>query len=231
MRYIRTLSDISVCRPGSNFRSAHWQLSAAVVQKKGANGGPRLTPEGLWPRHPRRSGRREGNAGQHGTRAATREGASNCAPDQQQTHVHQQARPHQQQKPQPKGHSRQEPSRQRCRAGTSGQEAERVQRPRHAKAEDIRRVKRVNMQRLAHPRSSNSVTRQEIQAIKPQISRIRAIRRGSRAAEKDMLDAAPAAYHKGVPSSSTRRWRSNAMCRVKRCVYCSCSSLLGDRRF
>jgi hypothetical protein len=51
-------------------------------------------------------GRKEG-----GQRRATREeGASKCAPDQQRTHVHQQARPHQQQTPQPKGHSRQEPS-------------------------------------------------------------------------------------------------------------------------
>jgi hypothetical protein len=42
-----------------------------------------------------------------------RERSSNRAPDQQQTLVHQQARPHQQQKTQPKIHSRQEPSRQR----------------------------------------------------------------------------------------------------------------------
>jgi hypothetical protein len=49
-----------------------------------------------------------------------------------------------------------------------------------------------------HPRGRNSVTRQEIQEIKPQISRIRAIRRGSLAAEKEMLDAAAAAFHKGV---------------------------------
>jgi hypothetical protein len=65
-----------------------------------------------------------------------------------------------------------------------------------------RRVKRVNMQRLAHPRRRDSVTRQEIQEIKPQISRIRAVRRGSRAAEEEMLAAALAAFHQGVPPSS-----------------------------
>jgi hypothetical protein len=60
---------------------------------------PRLTPGGLRPRHPRKGGRREGNAGRHWLRVATREGArSNCAPNQQQTHSHQLARPQQQQK-------------------------------------------------------------------------------------------------------------------------------------
>jgi hypothetical protein len=92
------------------------------------------------------------------------------------------------------------------RAGTSGQEAERVEKPRHAKPTDIRRIKRVNMQCLAYPRTRDSVTRQEIQEVKPQISRIRAIRRGSLAAEKEMLDAAPAAFHKSVSPSSIR-WR------------------------
>jgi hypothetical protein len=54
-------------------------------------------------------------------------------------------------------------------------------------------------------RSRNSVIRQEIQKIKPQISRVRALKRGSLAAEEGMLDAAPAAFHQGVPPSSTRR--------------------------
>jgi hypothetical protein len=44
------------------------------------------------------------------------------------------------------------------------------------------------MQCLAHPRDRDSVTRQEIQEIKPKISRIRAIRRASLAAEEDMLN-------------------------------------------
>jgi hypothetical protein len=96
------------------------------------------------------------------------------------------------------------------RAGKRGQEAERVKKPRHAKPTDIRRAERVYMQRLAHPRSHDSVIIQEIQEIEPQISRIRAIRRGSFAAEKEMLDAAPAAFHKGVPPSSMRRCPSNA---------------------
>jgi hypothetical protein len=48
---------------------------------------------------------------------ATREGASNCAPDQQQAHVHQQALPHQQQTPQPKGRKRQEASTQQQKQG------------------------------------------------------------------------------------------------------------------
>jgi hypothetical protein len=56
-------------------------------RKKRANWGPRLTPEGLRLWHRRRGGRRASNAGQHGKRAATREGASNCAPDQQRTHL------------------------------------------------------------------------------------------------------------------------------------------------
>jgi hypothetical protein len=71
----------------------------------------------------------------------------------------------------------------RNRAGTSGQEAERIQEPRHAKTADSRRVKSVNMQRLAQVHSRYSVIRQEIQKIKPQISRIWALQRGSLAAE------------------------------------------------
>jgi hypothetical protein len=39
-----------------------------------------------------------------------REVASNCVPDQQLIHIHQQAQPHQQQKPQSKRHSSQEPN-------------------------------------------------------------------------------------------------------------------------
>jgi hypothetical protein len=60
-------------------------------------------------------------------------------------------------------------------------------------------MKRVNMQCLAHPRGHDSVTRQHIQEIRPQISTVLAIRRGSLAAKKEMLDAAPPAFHKGVP--------------------------------
>jgi hypothetical protein len=86
-------------------------------KRKKANRGPRLTPEGLRPRHPRRGGRNAGNAGQHGKRAATRGGASNGKPDHQQTCVHQQALPHQQQTPQPKGHNRQESSTQQEKQG------------------------------------------------------------------------------------------------------------------
>jgi hypothetical protein len=96
------------------------------------------------------------------------------------------------------------------RAGKSGQEAERVKKPRHANPTDIHRAERVYMQCLAHPRSRDSVTRQEIQEIKPQISRIRAVRRGSLAAEEEMLDAAPAAFHKGVPPRSMQRRPSDA---------------------
>jgi hypothetical protein len=157
-----------------------------------------------------------GNGGQHGKREATREGASNCAPDQQQTHVHQQALPHQQQTPPPKDitcNNRTHSNRNRAR--TSGKEAERIQEPLHTKAADSRRVKRVNMQCLAHVRIRDSVTRQEIQKIKPQISRIRALKRGSLAAGEEMLDAAPAAFHKGVPPSSTGRWPSDANLAVK----------------
>jgi hypothetical protein len=62
------------------------------------------------------------------------------------------------------------------------------------------------MQRLAHLRGRDSGRRQEIQEIKPQISSIRARRRGSLAVEEEMLDAAPAAFHKGTPPSSIR-WR------------------------
>jgi hypothetical protein len=58
-----------------------------------------------------------GNAGQHGKRAATREGSRNCAPDQQQTHVHQQTRQHLQQKSQLKEHSWQEPGTQQQKQG------------------------------------------------------------------------------------------------------------------
>jgi hypothetical protein len=96
------------------------------------------------------------------------------------------------------------------RAGKSGQEAERVDKPRHAKPTDIRRGERANMQCLAHPLDRDSVTRQEIQEIKPHISRIRAIRWGSLATEREMRDAAPAAFHTGVPPSSMRRFPSDA---------------------
>jgi hypothetical protein len=95
------------------------------------------------------------------------------------------------------------------------QEAERIQEPRHAKSVYIRRVKRGNMQLLAHVRSRYSVTRQEIQEIKPQFSRIRALRRGSLAVEEEVLEAAPVAFHQGVPPSSTGRWPSDANLAVK----------------
>jgi hypothetical protein len=39
--------------------------------------------------------------------------------------------------------------------------------------------------------------------------------RGSLAAEEEMLDAAPAAFHQGVPPSSTGRWPSDANLAVK----------------
>jgi hypothetical protein len=92
------------------------------------------------------------------------------------------------------------------RAGTSREEAERIKEPWHANGADNRRVTGVNMQRLAHPRGIDSVTSSTLQKIKPQISRIRASRRGSAAAEKAMLDAAPATFRNGVAPSSGR-WR------------------------
>jgi hypothetical protein len=104
----------------------------------------------------------------------------------------------------------------RIRAGTSGQEAEWIQEPGHAKVADICRVKRVNMQRLAHVCSRHSVTRHEIQEIKPQISRIWALKRGSLATEEEMMNAAPAAFNKGSPPSTTRRWPSDANLAVER---------------
>jgi hypothetical protein len=71
------------------------------------------------------------------------------------------------------------------RAGRSEKKAERVEKPRPAKAADISRVKRVNMQFLAHPRGHDSTSRQKIQEIKPQISGIQVIRRESLAAERE----------------------------------------------
>jgi hypothetical protein len=62
------------------------------------------------------------------------------------------------------------------------------------------------MQPLAHPRGHNSVTRQDIQDIKPQISKIRTIRRRSLATEEEMLEAAPAEFYPGAPPSSSW-WR------------------------
>jgi hypothetical protein len=84
-------------------------LHTCGAQKK--RGKSRTTP---YPRRASASappkGRKEGRQ-----RRATRDdggdderGRSNCAPDQQQTHGHQQARPHQQQNTQPKGQRRQE---------------------------------------------------------------------------------------------------------------------------
>jgi hypothetical protein len=51
-------------------RIMEWHCVFHWYDSKKANRGPRLTPEGLRPRHPRRGGRRVGNAGQHGKRAA-----------------------------------------------------------------------------------------------------------------------------------------------------------------
>jgi hypothetical protein len=50
----------------------------------------------------------------------------------------------------------------------------------------------------AHPPGNDSITRQKVQEIKPQISKIRATRRGCLAADQEMLDAALAAFHQGV---------------------------------
>jgi hypothetical protein len=63
------------------------------------------------------------------------------------------------------------------------------------------------MHSLMHPLGSDSATRQKIQEIKLQISRILVKTRGKLAAEQEMLDAAPAAFHQGVTPSSGG-WRS-----------------------
>jgi hypothetical protein len=78
------------------------------------------------------------------------------------------------------------------------------------KQRKFRGVKSGNMQFLAQPRSHDSVTRQHVRGIKPQTSRIRAIRQGSLAAKKEMLDAEPAAFHQGATPSSIRRWPGDA---------------------
>jgi hypothetical protein len=123
--------------------------------------GLRLTPGGLRPQHPQRGGKRRGNAGQHGTRVARRQGASNRAPGQQQTRVHQQASLHQQQEPQPKNKACNNRAHSITnRAETSGKEAVRMQEPRHTKVADIGRFTGVNMQCLAYLHGSHSVTRQ-----------------------------------------------------------------------
>jgi hypothetical protein len=95
-------------------------------------------------------------------------------------------------------------------ARSSRQEADRIQEPRHAKAPNIRRAKRVKLQFMAHLRGHDSVTREAIEEIKPQMSRIRALRWESLAAEVEMLNAAPSTYHKGVPLSSIWRWPGDA---------------------
>jgi hypothetical protein len=96
------------------------------------------------------------------------------------------------------------------RARTSGQEAGRIQEPRHAKATNSSRVKGVNVQCLAHPRSSDSVAGHKIQEIQPQIRRIRTARRRGFATEQEMLHAPPAAYNEGVPTSRGRRRSGDA---------------------
>jgi hypothetical protein len=86
------------------------------------------------------------------------------------------------------------------RVGTSGPETERIQEPRHARTLEHRKGKRVNMQCLEHARGScKSFRRDEIQETKPHTDRIRASRRKGLAAGKEMLDAALAAFHQGVP--------------------------------
>jgi hypothetical protein len=181
------------------------KISPLIEKRNKANPGPRLSPGGLRPQHPQK-GRKEGRQHlAHGTRAATRAGTSNCAPGQQQTSVHQQDSRMSNRSPNQKdiaGKNRTHSS--TNRTGTSGQEAERIQEPRHAETADSRRVKGVRMQRLAHQHGSDSVTRRKIQEIKPQIRRIQASRRGSLAAEQEMPDAAPATFYQGAPPSSGR---------------------------
>jgi hypothetical protein len=96
------------------------------------------------------------------------------------------------------------------RAGSRGQEAERIQEPRHAKAANSSRVKGVDVQCLAHPRSSDSVAGHKIQEIQPQISSIRTARRRGFATEQEMLDAPPAAFIEGVPTNHGRRRSGDA---------------------
>jgi hypothetical protein len=91
------------------------------------------------------------------------------------------------------------------RGRTSGQKAERNQEPRHAKAANSSRVKRVNVQRLAHPRSSDRIAGQKLQEVQPQIGRIRTAWRTGFATEQVMLDAPPAALNAGVSTSCGRR--------------------------
>jgi hypothetical protein len=100
--------------------------------------------------------------------------------------------------PQPKGHSRQEPSRQQQKQG--GDKCTRSRKDPGATAcksgvhPQGQKIQHAAPGARAQPRPRQ---RQEIQDIKPQISRIRARRRGSPAAEEEMLDAAPPAFHKG----------------------------------
>jgi hypothetical protein len=64
-------------RPESSTSSSSMSLKAGL--------GVRLGPGRLWPQHPQRGGKNEGNAQQHETRAAMRDGAGNSAPCQNQT--------------------------------------------------------------------------------------------------------------------------------------------------
>jgi hypothetical protein len=121
---------------------------------KKANRGPRLTPEGFRPRHPRRGGRRVGNAGHHGKRRQ-RERAQATARVHQTSSKHTFARLCLM-----RASATDVPTKRiyisyiagknralRNRAGTRGKDAERIQELRHAnvlntqKVADIRRVK------------------------------------------------------------------------------------------
>jgi hypothetical protein len=97
---IRT-TTLSAESPGSHKREKNSNSGTTPFPRRASASAP---PNG------RKQG--GGQCGQHWTRVATRKDASNCAPDQLETHVYQRARPQEQQKLQPKGHSRQEPSRQ-----------------------------------------------------------------------------------------------------------------------
>jgi hypothetical protein len=188
--------------------------SGAKKTPKGqeTNRGPRLTPGGLRPQHVLRDGREgatPGNAGRGRQQESAQSVAHPASSKRAGTSRHGRISNRSPNQKYIVGKNRAHSS--TNRAGTSGEEAERIQEPRNAKAADSRRVEGVNTQRLAHPRGSNSVTREKdprelkrIEEIKPQISRTQATRRGGFAAEQEMLDAAPAAFQQGVPPRSGR---------------------------
>jgi hypothetical protein len=104
--------------------------------------------------HPQRGGTEGGNAQQHGTRAAAKESASSCAPDQKRTLFRPQAPHHLRQKLQPTKHTRQEPSTQQhtqSRSSRSGRGRDLAARVRN----DYRRRLQKRNQRASpdvHPR-------------------------------------------------------------------------------